>query len=451
MKGNARKLIAAGLALVMAVAMIVTVTYAWVALSSTPEAAGIEVSIGGGNTILIAANKSVTVDGVTYNYPAHFGGTLNFAQHEEYRYLLGLGGLSPVSTADGVHWFLPEYYDIFDEEVVNGEVVAGQVKPITSFYMDTMLEYANLTGDEKVKAASGSYVYLDFWVVSPERDAELRIAGGNGDTGSFALELKDAKESGDSFVLVESDGTAAASLRIGFLVNEDEITDGTMTYYENSQTYDEKYTELRGSYQNKGDELWYSSEYRFCIYEPNGDMHPDGVDGEYAITYPVGFDGSEAYLADASKNLTVQLKNTWKNSGAGASLDELFATALTEENVSSAAEAERVFYLNYLQGQMMPYVNRGEFIKNTAALYECGADGVVTADEISGLSRAGATDDAVIAILEKDVPQRIRMFVWLEGQDADCTDILCSLDLVMGLELAGSNQGIYGTEYENKE
>ena len=78
MKGNVRKLIAAGLALVMAAAMIVTVTYAWVALSSTPEVAGIEVSIGGKNTILIAANKTKTVGGVTYNYPAHFGETLNF-------------------------------------------------------------------------------------------------------------------------------------------------------------------------------------------------------------------------------------------------------------------------------------------------------------------------------------------------------------------------------------
>lgn len=443
MKGSFRKLIAAGVTLVMAAAMVVTVSYAWVALSSAPEVSGIEVSIGGGNTILIAANKQETIDGVTYNYPSDFKSTLNFLESEEYEYLLDLSGLSPVSTADGIHWFLPQYYNLSDREVVNGGAIVGHVKPITSFYMDAALEYANLSSSNKAKAVSGSYVYLDFWVVSPNKDVELRVSVGDSDMGSFAIELKDVQGGENGYTLVEGYGAAAASMRVGFLVNEDRLIDGTLDAYRQSNAYDEEYTELRGSYPNKGDETWYSREYRFSIYEPNGDIHPSLTDGPYVVTSPVGYDGYGAYLADVSGNLAVQLKNSWKEEADGVPLEELFAASIAGKWISSAEEAKNLFYINYLQGQVSSYVDRGDFIKSTAALYEKSVDGTVATEELVELAVAGATDDSLIAYLEKNVPQRIRMFVWLEGQDIDCTDILCTLDLAMSIELAGGDQRVY--------
>ena len=53
---------------------------------------------------------------------------------------------------------------------------------------------------------------------------------------------------------------------------------------------------------------------------------------------------------------------------------------------------------------------------------------------------AGATDDVIIVDLQKDVPQRIRMFVWVEGQDVDCTNVLADAGLMINLELAGSSR-----------
>lgn len=52
---------------------------------------------------------------------------------------------------------------------------------------------------------------------------------------------------------------------------------------------------------------------------------------------------------------------------------------------------------------------------------------------------AGATEDAVIVRLERNVPQRIRVFIWLEGQDADCTGAAENLRFAVNLQLAGAN------------
>ena len=56
------------------------------------------------------------------------------------------------------------------------------------------------------------------------------------------------------------------------------------------------------------------------------------------------------------------------------------------------------------------------------------------------MDKAGATIDAVIVSLKKNVPQRIRMFVWLEGQDIDCTNEAALKTLLLNLELAGETK-----------
>lgn len=445
MNGIIRKLVVSALALLLSVVMMVTISYAWMTISDSPVAEGIQISIAGGNTILIAPDKIETVDGVTYHYPGFFKDSLEFGRYEEYAYLKELSGLTPVSTADGVHWFLPTYYDLFDDAVQNGTAVAGQVKPITEFLLDTSLEYANLRKQDLAKAKAGSYVYLDFWVVSPGSDYELRLSDGDGDTGSFALELKQPAVTEDgTYRLVTVDGAVAASLRVGFLTNPDLITDNTMKYYQESAYYDSDYTKLCGSYQEKGTGLWYSSEYRFCIYEPNGDLHRGDANGSYLVTSPVMWDGSAPCLGDVSENLAVQMTNKWALGVSHDLIDELFTTAVLGKKPDSSEEAKTIFYDDYLQGQIAPYVEKGAFLKYTSSLYASATDGTVSQETLATLAQAGATDDAAIARLEKNVPQRIRMFLWIEGQDADCTDTVCALELSLGVELAGSHRKWYG-------
>jgi hypothetical protein len=111
--------------------------------------------------------------------------------------------------------------------------------------------------------------------------------------------------------------------------------------------------------------------------------------------------------------------------------------------VTSPEAAKEVLYKDVLVEGAGGYVERGRFIKNVGGLSSFLNDGVVTEEEMTYVETTGATYDSCITILERNCPQRIRMFVWIEGQDVDCTALRGSLDIIMSLELAGSNQGLY--------
>ena len=185
---------------------------------------------------------------------------------------------------------------------------------------------------------------------------------------------------------------------------------------------------------------------RFTIYEPNGDLHPETVynalgdeirDGQYAFTKPVGKDGKPVAIRD---RLTVQLRNGWLTNEYGLALEPLFQASIAGQALGGADEQtlERGFYFDYLQQQTSTYLTRGQFLPSTGMLY--GLDQTVVSNEqLQSLGTAGATSDVMIVQLEKNVPQRIRMFIWLEGQDPDCIGFAGSVPFAIGLELAGGN------------
>ena len=71
------KLIAVLLALLVSVAMVIVSSYAWLVLAGNPAVTGIQVAIGGGNTILMAPNvREKGIDGVEYNIPGRFSDKL---------------------------------------------------------------------------------------------------------------------------------------------------------------------------------------------------------------------------------------------------------------------------------------------------------------------------------------------------------------------------------------
>ncbi|MBE6947891.1 MAG: hypothetical protein E7454_06565 [Ruminococcaceae bacterium] len=440
------KLIAAVALMLAAFTALIVTSYAWLTLSDSPVAEGIPIAIGGGGTILIAPDVTQTVDGKVYHYPGAFKEQINFSQYKSYEYLKTSAGLSPVSTADGRHWFIPTYYSAMDEQVLSGEAVMGQIKPTTQHINDSTLLYANLPEEQLEQAREGSYIYLDFWVVSPGGDYKLRVSGGDGynDTGSFVIGLPNVQQTQDGFQLGNDGDRVAASVRIGFLTNTNTIRDDSMHYYLQSAHYSDAYSSLRGNYEDPG---IYSNDLpgdRFTIYEPNGDLHPNTVyntlgeeilDGQYAITKPVGKDGSPISVED---RLTVQLRNHWLPEEYGLTLEQMFQTCLTGELTKnmSAQELERHFYFDYLQQQVSPYMMRGKFINRTADLYGLKSN-PVTQEQLQSLGTSYATEDAIIVELEKNVPQRIRMFVWLEGQDPDCVGFTDSVRFCVGLELAG--------------
>lgn len=447
-----KKLIAALLAVILSVSILVASSYAWMIRSTSPQIEGIYVSVGGGNTILLAADLTAEDNGRIYHFPGSFSDRLNFSQYESYQYLQRLGGLTPVSTADGQNWYLPVYYQKNDQLVKYGVVQSGQLKPVEDFVLDDRLVHANLTQDQKEQLEQGSYVYLDFWVVSPGQDYRLHISTGEETSGSFAIGLpdtfaedQDGDGQPDTYALsATGSDAAAASVRLGFLVNEEPVTDLSMFYYQRSEQFAARYTQLRGVYNEK-----YLSpadlEHRFLIYEPNATQHSaQELQGSYVLTQPLAKTPLGAEPSDVSSRLTVQAENTWlmAENGTQTRLQQAFDTAVVNEafNEKNLQEVRSKFYKTYLQEQLASYVNDADFYTQTGNLYALANNGVVGKETLAQSAQlAGATDDVYIVDLQKNIPQRIRMFIWLEGQDVDCTNDAAASGIAINVELAGSS------------
>jgi len=454
------KLIFSIMAIVVAATLVAMSSYAWITISATPEVDGIQISIGGSDTIKVAADMTVERNGQIYHYPGTFSESLDLSKNGAYSFLYDLAALTPVSTIDGEYWIRPDYYSEEDEDVQSGLALLGQIKDVSDFIIDSELEYANITPDEQTTSMIGNYVYLDFWIVSPGEGYDIRISTGDvsGNEGSFVIdrmEVVEDEENPGVYRLESSNTSAASSLRIGFLVNSDWADYDSNLAYASSTGYDGRYSLLKGKYQSPYEHasLYSAAQNKFTIYEPNGDLHVSQDGGYspayYEITKPLGVkDGviTEVDFSDddCSTSLTVQRATKWRTSanGAGSVIEQEFATYLYGQTLTgvTAEELTESFYSNRLQNIISPYVNRGRFFKSTNNLYSAAKEsGIVSEVDLGGVELSGATNDAVIATLEKNVPQRIRMFIWIEGQDTDCVNYGDISNFIVNIEFAGSN------------
>ena len=431
MKKVYTKLFITVISLLVSSTMVLSVSYAWLVLSKSPAVNGISVMIGGGKTILLAADMTATVtdeEGTrVVHYPGKFSDNLNFSSCDTYSYLNECSGLMPVSTADGRYWMIPEY----DED--------GELLPVKQFTVDDQLAFAN-------RDEGGCYMYLDFWVVSPGSAYDLHVSTDKQTLqGSYFIELPDVKSVQDGrFTLANPQGIVPASARVGFLVSGEKADSADMTAYLESADYDDRYSGLLGRYQEPGQKADPVQMTSFTIYEPNGMLHPsDAIKaGSYQITQPLGYDPFTQQIQErtVSEYLTVQNQSSWTKTETGLQLEEIFQAAIIEKTGLTAVKAKDYFYRTALQGQVSPYLSTGLFVKNTEALYSAASDGFVSQSAVEGVQTASASDGAVIARLERNTPQRIRMYVWLEGQDADCqnTSIVSASQMALKIELAGS-------------
>lgn len=418
------KILASALLIVLSLSMLVMVTFAWYVMSTAPEVSGMQIKIGS-DTIRVAPD-CIDASG-QHHYPGAFQGVL---ETDTNAIPENFWGLIPVSTADGKHWFSATY-----ESLENG----GDRK--TDEYLeDTTLSSANLTARPK---SGGNYLYLDFWVVAP-KDYDLRVSTanrGSGQSGSYVKVFPQVKmDAAGKYSLDETQRQAESSLRIGFLVNEDPAE---VDRYKNSHTYDTAYKILKGVYQEQGKELP-TSQTSFTIYEPNCDWHADTkFSGQYKETQPLALVNGKPQQVkletyDGTK-LAAQTSATWTRTddGTQTKLSQALQTAMleaqtTNRSITNGQSAGEYLLNQHLKGQLSGYITSGQFIENTGTLKD--------ETDINTIKQSGAADDAVIVSLKKNVPQRIRMFVWLEGQDIDCTNEAALKTLLLNLELAGETK-----------
>lgn len=416
-------------ALLCAMAMIVMSSYAWLTASTSPVAEGIQVAVGGGSTILLAPDV-VNDEGV--HYPGAFGATLRL---DDLLDADAYSGLTPVSTADGLNWYLPAYYTEDDLEVQAGTARAGDLKPYDQFLCDETLTYANLAAGNEV-AAKGSYLYVDFWVVSPGSRYELRVSTSDdaSGAGSYVVDLPQVVETKKGFAMQPPEYPASESLRVGFLVNQNAAADSAVAYAANGG--DQRYTKLMGDYQKAGEQVQPASYNTFHIYEPNGSSHSAQGETGYIATYPLGRNDTSVTGIPVGGRLSVQMASQWEEDR----INDLFTASVKQAQATgtaTAADVQAQLYKN-LAGRS-DYVNKGQFIQNTGKLYEnLGQDHTVLQATLEQMAKAGANESNSIVTLERNVPQRIRMFIWLEGQDADCVSGASVSGFAMRIELAGS-------------
>lgn len=432
------KLAVSLISILAAITMVVGATYAWLNLSSSPAVNGINVGIAGGNTILLAPDLTETVvqDGetVTVHYPGAFGNRLNLNTYKSYEYLKKLSPLSPVSTADGLHWILPAY----DEET-------GSILDINEFTVDAALNKANAGEGQQ-----GAYAYVDFWIVSPGSEYDIRVAmDEKSGEGSFLVELPKVVELEDgSYDLEESEGSIAAMARVGFLVNSDTGTSAAMAAYTASEEYDERFKSLLGQYTEKGEVAAATGNvYNFTVYEPNGNLHPMDNTGDYIQTKPLAYNAvtDEIKETDSLEQLMVQKSGRFRMKKEELWLEKILQAAVIGKDFANAEEAQTHFYGNYLEGQIGAYIEAGNFFANTTELQAAAAanGGRLSEEKMkTSMTYAGAAEDVVIATLERNKPQRIRMFIWLEGQDADCMNMSSveASNFTLGIELSGETK-----------
>lgn len=430
MKKSYTKLVAAIVTLIISLTMIVSVSYAWMTISGSPEVNSIQVSIAGGKTILLAPDISKTVNGVTVHYPGQFGDTLNFSNNENYEYLKTIAGLTPVSTYDGLNWILPSY----DEE-------SGKLNDITEFINDVTLNNANID-----KSDTGSYIYLDFWIVSPGSDYEVHVStDSNTNKGSYLIGLPDVVKNDEGFSLVYPDSHAAATARVGFLTNDSISSSESMLSYTQSPVYNSDYKKLLGIFSEKGEAYSETENYKFTIYEPNATLHPSDeiADGIYVTTKPLQYYKPNNIIIEShgvSDRVCIQTTNVWQLSEDVFRLDQIFKTAVIEKQDLNASQAKNYFYNDYLQWQISSYINTGLFFRNTQSLYS-RADLFGIVSDTDSLLVGGAADDVIVTTLSRNEPKRVRMFIWLEGQDVDCTNdsYIPKTDFALSIELSGAS------------
>ena len=415
-------------ALLCAMAMIVMSSYAWLTASTSPVAEGIQVAVGGGSTILLAPDL-VNNEGV--HYPGAFGATLRL---DDLLDADAHSGLTPVSTADGLNWYLPVYYTEDDLEVQAGTAKAGDLKPYDQFLCDERLTYANLPVDDE-RAVKGSYLYADFWVVSPGSRYELRVSTSNdaSGAGSYVVDLPQVVETEVGFAMQTPEYPASESLRVGFLVNQNAAAESAAAYAANRG--DQRYTTLRGDYQKAGEQVQPAFSYNtFHIYEPNGSSHSALGETGYIATYPLGRNDTSVTGIPVGGRLSVQMASQWEEN----KVNDLFTVSVQQAgDTATAADVQARLYKN-LAGRS-DYVNKGQFIQNTDQLYtSMGEDHTVLRTTLEQMDKAGANESNSIVTLERNVPQRIRMFIWLEGQDVDCVSGASVSGFAMRIELAGS-------------
>lgn len=397
------RLLLVSFSLLMALLMFAGASYAWFSLSTHPETGGMQVSLYTSRTLLVADSQE-----------GEYGQWLDLSDP-----LSKYVELKPVSTADGIHWYLPTYEAI------------GLLKDPSQFYLDTQLAHANIakfnaSGQPlqglalKDARAKGYYVYADFWLKTEEPACLVRLSVPGQQTldeweirqgtyGTYALSLFTRPE-GEEITILEPQ--AQTALRVGFLCDPDDPATRSFTIYEPNADQRSSLDKPRSG-NGQVDTPYVAG------YDVASDL-ANYQEGFYIPTHPIAPDpksptGSGLITDPDYTRLIIQKKSTWD-------LPALEAVLSAQQRQPGSNEVATM----------------GRFVADTQAV-------AATVDPVTGMTPLAAgineaiAGEPVIIRLAQEIPRKIRLFVWIEGQDVDCWNDIATGHFAVNLELAGES------------
>jgi len=429
MKNPAGKLIMAGASLGLAVLLLVGTSMAWFSVSKSPEISNFNVGLYTSRTL------ALSTDGEDYSQILNLSSVFS-----------NLAPLRPVSTIDGIHWFIPTYDEL------------GNLRGPSEFICDSDLSYANasmldengdpLTGGAKLQAeASGYYSYADFWIRTEEDAAYVRLSVPSllttmedweknaGVYGSYVLANYEQQTvddgTGTTQTLAVMDQRAETCVRVGFLIFDDEDNTYFIIYEPNcdGRSSSNKPRES-DEFHDTDKDLKYNNPEDYTYVLGYGFDPGKYMDGNYYFTRPIVAENGVGHIATDDE------------------LEDLMHRTMVQKRSGWSTDAViQPFYAahGYLDSNMVSTFGRfvdPVVLRDSAVTYPgVDYDGSGTAPDTIISSTDGvdgsSVSDLILCELTKDKPVKVRLFIWLEGQDVDCWNDIASGSFIVNLELAG--------------
>ena len=376
------KLIMAGVSLLMAVVLLAVGTFAWFTFSTAPEVSGISVTFSSDT----AWPFEVCTDYLTNPDNPTWEKELNVSD------ILTKAALRPISTYDLQHWYLADYD------------YAGNVTKLIEVPLSDVANREDKTAASANPDEDGiNYLlYFDMWVRTrdPELTYELRL--NNPSAAAGAPTVNDWETVYGTYVLWTPVWNPAAN-------------DGEGAY----TTADDAMASIRVGFQMFGQtNETQSNVVNTVIYEPNVDLH-NGLRASEAysgITYVKGEDAdSDGKINDATASglVTTTVPHYTGTDAYEMKTQETILQRTSSWDAGKLASLEKIS-----QWDSRCIGSIGEFVD---------ADG----------NPIDNADLPCMAQISRDTPQKIRVFFWLEGQDADCWNQIAGGSIYANLEFRG--------------
>lgn len=388
MVNNKAKLVAAALALIIALVLLVSGTFAWFTVSSKSSLGGIQVAME------FTGEEwpfEVSLDGTNYWKDAKVDGRFTTNGGIE-----AVTVLRPISTPNGSQWYLPNYDSV------------GGVSGFRPVGLESVGSNLSL-GGKLLPEGSNYLVYYDMWVRTLDKDTNYALKLSNPASGSKILDEETLYGTyvvslpvrySTGCALSDEGEDATCCVRLGFLVLDD---NGTGT----------------------------GSVGQFTVYEPNADKSAK----KFGLNEQFGASSQLIYVAGTEEN-------NGKTVGSYDIIEKPVDTLIpyTSGGAIEMGCLERViqqYQSCWDEEQLATLRNTIPSSRNIATFGAFCVDnnGVADNDKYS-LATVPHYDKNKSDSENKGI--KIRVFLWLEGQDIDCWNEVRNGSIFANLEFKGT-------------